>query len=110
MHERYKTPVYITETGLSNVESIHLDAKVHDPQRIHLTARYLQPRRRAAAGPDIRRYFHWSLMDNFEWSQGYKERFVLVYVDYATQRRILKDSAHWYRKVIETNGAALAAR
>jgi len=46
-------------------------------------------------------------MDNFEWSQGYKERFGLVYIDYSTQRRILKDSAHWYRKVIESNGASL---
>lgn len=108
MHERYKTPIYITENGLSNVDWVALDGKVHDPQRIDFTHRYLLALRRACSdGVDVRGYFHWSLMDNFEWSQGYKERFGLVYVDYPTQRRMLKDSAHWYRGVIESNGKIL---
>jgi beta-glucosidase len=106
--ERYKLPIIITENGMSGTDWVHLDGKVHDPQRIDLTTRYLRELRRAAAdGVDVRGYFHWSFMDNFEWSEGYKERFGLVYVDYQTQARIPKDSAAWYRGVIETNGASL---
>jgi beta-glucosidase len=110
MHERYGLPIYITENGLSNVDWVSLDGKVHDPQRIDFTQRYLRALRRASDdGVDIRGYFHWSLMDNFEWAAGYKERFGLVYVDFETQERILKDSAHWYRRVIGSNGATLDA-
>ncbi len=54
-----------------------------------------------------RLYFQWSLMDNFEWARGYSERFGLVYVDYPTQKRILKDSAYWYQKIIKENGSTL---
>jgi len=110
MHERYGVPVYITENGLSNVDWISLDGAVRDPQRIDFTRRYLIALRDAIrAGADVRGYFHWSVMDNFEWAAGYRERFGLVYVDYPSQRRVLKDSAHWYNRVIETNGAALDA-
>ena len=56
---------------------------------------------------DIRGYFQWSLMDNFEWAKGYSDRFGLVYVDYRNQQRIMKDSAFWYKHVIEINGAGL---
>jgi beta-glucosidase len=108
MHERYQLPIYITENGLSNVDWVSLDGKVHDPQRTDFTHRYLLALRRAARdGADIRGYFHWSLMDNFEWAAGYKERFGLIHVDFETQQRTLKDSAHWYRSVIESNGANL---
>jgi len=108
MHERYNVPIYITENGLSNIDWVHLDGKVHDPQRIDFTTRYLRALRRAASdGVDIRGYFHWSLMDNFEWAAGYKERFGLIHVDFETQERVLKDSAHWYRGVIESNGEGL---
>ena len=55
----------------------------------------------------IRGYFQWSLMDNFEWAKGYSDRFGLVYVDYRNQQRIMKDSAFWYKHVIETNGVRL---
>ena len=65
------------------------------------------PRDAIRDGADVRGYFHWAIMDSFEWAEGYKERFGLVYVDYATQRRIPKDSARWYRGVIRSNGAAL---
>lgn len=108
MYERYKLPIVITENGLSSMDWPALDGKVHDVQRIDFTTRYLRELRRACEdGVDVRGYFHWSLMDNFEWAVGYRERFGLIYVDYATQERIVKDSAYWYRGVIESNGAAL---
>jgi beta-glucosidase len=107
-YERYKLPVYITENGMSGIDWVSMDGKVHDPQRIDFTRRYLLELRNAIrAGSDIRGYFHWSILDNFEWSQGYKERFGLVHVDYTTQKRTPKDSAHWYSKVIASNGAHL---
>jgi beta-glucosidase len=56
---------------------------------------------------DVRGYFHWSILDNFEWAEGYSKRFGLVHVDYATQQRTPKDSAHWYAKVVRTNGEEL---
>ncbi|MBX3381636.1 MAG: beta-glucosidase [Phycisphaeraceae bacterium] len=106
--ERYKLPVYITENGMSGIDWVSLDGKVHDPQRIDFTRRYLLELRNAIrAGADIRGYFHWSILDNFEWSQGYKERFGLVHVDYTTQKRTPKDSAYWYAKVIASNGGHL---
>lgn len=108
IHERYKVPVYITENGLSNVDWVALDGRVHDPQRIDYTTRYLRELRKAIDdGADIKGYFHWSLLDNFEWAEGYKERFGLIHVDYATGKRTPKDSAAWYRSVIESNGATL---
>jgi len=55
----------------------------------------------------VKGYFHWSLLDNFEWAEGYKQRFGLVHVDYETQRRTPKDSYHWYREVIRRRGAVL---
>lgn len=108
MHERYKLPIVITENGMSNIEWISLDGKVHDPQRIDFTHRHLKGLQRAAEdGIDIAGYFHWSIMDNFEWGDGYRERFGLIFIDYPTQKRIPKDSAYWYKDVIATNGANL---
>ena len=108
IYERYKVPVYITENGISNTDWVMLDGRVHDPQRIDYTNRYLLELERAIGdGVDIRGYFHWSLLDNFEWCEGYKERFGLVHVDFATGKRTLKDSAHWYRGIIESNGRGL---
>lgn len=106
--ERYKLPIIVTENGLANPDWVALDGKVHDPQRVDFTARYLTSLRRAADdGVEVRGYFHWSIMDNFEWAFGMRHRFGLVYVDYATQKRTLKDSAYWYRDVIASNGAWL---
>jgi len=106
--ERYKLPIVVTENGMSNVDWVALDGKVHDPQRIDFTRRYLLQLEKALAdGIDVRGYFYWSIMDNFEWAEGFKERFGLIYVDYPTQKRILKDSAYWYQQVIATNGASL---
>ncbi|MDX2114479.1 MAG: GH1 family beta-glucosidase [Planctomycetota bacterium] len=107
--ERYRIPVCVTENGLSAMDWVSMDGKVHDPQRIDFTRRYLLALRQAMNdGADIRAYFHWSIMDNFEWLEGYKQRFGLIHVDYTTQQRTLKDSAHWYASVIRSHGAALA--
>ncbi len=106
--ERYKLPIIITENGMSNVDWVSLDGKVHDPQRIDYLHRYLLELKKVCKhGVKVLGYFHWSIMDNFEWREGYRERFGLIYVDYPTQRRILKDSAYWYKKVIASNGAIL---
>ncbi len=108
LQERYQKPIYITENGLSCQDSISLDGKVHDPARIDFLARYLRELKRAVEdGVDIRGYFQWSLMDNFEWACGYSERFGLIFVDYQTQKRIWKDSAYWYRDLIRENGDGL---
>jgi len=109
-HERYKLPIIITENGLANLDWVHLDGKVHDPQRIDYTARHLQHLRRAIRdGVPVTGYFHWSLMDNFEWAEGYDQRFGLIYVDFQTQQRIPKESAKWYAEVIGTNGRNLGS-
>lgn len=108
LQERYNLPIYITENGMSNIEWKSIDGKVHDPQRIDFLNRYLLELKRAVdEGVDIRGYFCWSLMDNFEWNHGFNQRFGLVYVDYVTQERTWKDSAYWYKKLIETNGEML---
>lgn len=108
LSERYKSPIIITENGLSNKDWVSLDGKVHDPQRIDFTHRYLREYKKAAAdGIDIAGYFHWSVMDNFEWAFGYKERFGLVHIDFKTQKRTIKDSGYWYKTVIESNGENL---
>ncbi|MFN9993967.1 MAG: family 1 glycosylhydrolase, partial [Phycisphaerales bacterium] len=85
------------------------DGRVLDTGRIDYTRRYLRSLHAAIqAGADIRGYFHWSILDNFEWAEGYKERFGMVYVDFATQKRTPKLSAHWYSNVIATNGLSLS--
>ena len=107
-YERYKKPIYITENGMAGTDWVSLDGKVHDGPRIDFTHRYLKELQRAATdGVDVAGYFAWSLMDNFEWAKGYSERFGLIYVDYNTQKRTIKDSGYWYKEVIETNGENL---
>lgn len=106
MSERYKVPVMITENGMSNTEWISLDGKVHDPQRIDFLHRHFKGLQKAVEeGIAVAGYFHWSFMDNFEWQEGFRERFGLVFVDYPTQKRVIKDSGYWYRDVIASNGA-----
>jgi beta-glucosidase len=108
LYERYHLPVYIFENGMSGIDWVSTDGKVHDPQRIDYTRRYLQALLHAASdGIPIRGYFHWSLMDNFEWAEGYKERFGLVHVDFNSLARTPKDSAFWYQQIIATNGESL---
>ena len=107
LYERYRKPMYITENGIACNDVVSLDGKVHDPQRIDFLARYLHELKRAADEIDVRGYFQWSLLDNFEWEKGYAGRFGLVYTEFLSQKRILKDSAYWYRDVIQTNGNKL---
>jgi beta-glucosidase len=107
-YERYQKPIVVTENGLSCRDWISLDGKCHDPQRIDFIRRYLLELEKAiAAGVDIEGYFHWSFIDNFEWAQGYRQRFGLIHCDYPTGTRTPKDSAAFYAEVIRTHGAAL---
>ena len=107
-YERYKLPVVITENGMSNIDWVSLDGKVHDPQRIDFLGRYLLELDKAIIeGTEVSGYFVWSIIDNFEWAESYNQRFGLVYVDYLTGKRILKDSAYWYADIIKTNGNLL---
>lgn len=106
LYERYKTPIYITENGKSCLDTIAEDGQIHDTERIDYINGYLKGLKKSILeGTDVRGYFHWSLMDNFEWAYGYKERFGLIYVDYQTQKRILKNSAYRYKEIIKTNGS-----
>ncbi|HEX2838709.1 MAG TPA: GH1 family beta-glucosidase [Phycisphaerales bacterium] len=106
--ERYRLPVVITENGMSNLDWPDANGQVLDPQRIDYTRRYLLALHQAIAdGADVRGYFHWSVFDNFEWAEGYKERFGLVHVDFTTQKRTPKLSAGWYQNVIASNGRSL---
>ncbi|MBO5237162.1 MAG: beta-glucosidase [Lachnospiraceae bacterium] len=105
LYERYKTPIMITENGMCCHDTVSLDGKVHDPNRIDFINRYLLKLRKAVDdGVDVRGYFVWSLLDNMEWIRGYDPRFGLIYVDYNTFERIPKDSFYWYKQVIESNG------
>ena len=108
LHERYSLPLYITESGCASMDWVHQDGHVHDAPRIDYTARHLTALRAAIRdGADVRGYFHWSILDNFEWAEGFRMRFGLIYVDYETMERIPKDSYMWYQQVILSNGACL---
>jgi len=108
--ERYGKPIYITENGMANLDWVSMDGKVHDPQRIDYIARHLLALHRAyEEGVPVGGYFHWSMTDNFEWAEGYRLRFGLIHIDYQSQRRMVKDSAHWYKSVIESNGGTLVS-
>ncbi len=110
-HERSGLPVLVTENGIATSDWISLDGRVHDPNRVDYLHRALLELARARRdGVPVEGYYHWSLLDNFEWAEGYKQRFGLVYVDYLTQRRIPKDSFRFYRKVIASRGGALLGR
>ncbi|WP_058485561.1 GH1 family beta-glucosidase [Defluviitalea phaphyphila] len=103
-YERYKKPIYITENGLSNKDWVALDGKIYDQARIDFLQRYLLELKKAYdEGIPVEGYFHWSFLDNFEWAEGYKERFGLVYVDFETGERIPKESYYWYKKVCKEN-------
>lgn len=104
-YEKYKLPILITENGMTNVDFIMTDEKIHDVQRIEYIKMYLKELKRAAdEGIPVIGYQYWSIMDNFEWAEGFDKRFGLIYVDYRTQDRIMKDSAYWYSELIQSNG------
>ncbi len=109
LYERYEHPMYITENGMSCHDVVSLDGRVHDPNRIYFLDMYLSALQKACDdGADVRGYFLWTFLDNFEWDKGYTERFGIVHVDFETQKRTVKDSAFWYQKIMETNGKELS--
>jgi len=96
----YKLPIEITENGCSYLDAPGPDGRVKDVKRIAYYKSHLEALLRAIRdGAPVRSYHAWSLLDNFEWGAGYGERFGLTYVDYATQKRTIKDSGHWYGRV-----------
>jgi beta-glucosidase len=108
VYERYNKPIIITENGLASMDWVAVDGAVHDANRIDFLTRYLREFHRAGEdGVDIAGYLQWSIMDNYEWAEGYRKRFGLIHVDFETLERTLKDSAYWYGDVIKTNGEHL---
>jgi beta-glucosidase len=98
-------PLVITENGAAYADEPDPAGEVHDPERVRYLHEHLTAAHEALRdGVDLRGYFAWSLLDNFEWAYGYSKRFGIVHVDYTTQRRTLKDSAYWYRDVITGGG------
>lgn len=102
-------PVYITESGASFDDYVDPEGGVDDTERVAYLAGYFAAAAHAIAdGVDLRGYFVWSLLDNFEWAEGYAKRFGIVYVDYRTQERIPKLSAHWYRDLVSQHARTTA--
>jgi beta-glucosidase len=91
----------VTENGAAFADEVAADGSVRDPRRVAYLRDHVDAVHSAIeADVDVRGYFVWSLLDNFEWSYGYDRRFGIIHVDYATQRRTWKDSAHWYRRLV----------
>jgi beta-glucosidase len=109
-YERYGLPIYVLENGAGAVEKPDAAGEINDQERIDYLAQYIAALRDAVVlGADVRGYFVWSLLDNFEWGAGYANRFGLVYVDYPTQRRIPKASARWYAALIRSEAAEVVS-
>ena len=97
-------PIYITENGASFPDVVTADGKIHDERRTdYLRQHFTQVRLAMQDGVDVRGYFVWSLLDNFEWGHGNTKRFGLIRTDYDTLKRTVKDSGEWYQQVISTN-------
>jgi beta-glucosidase len=109
VHKDYpEIPLVITENGCAYPDVVAIDGGVHDPDRIDYVARHLAAVHDAiVAGADVRGYYLWSLMDNFEWAWGYSKRFGMIHVDYDTLVRTPKDSALWFRDVIAANAVEI---
>jgi beta-glucosidase len=106
----YNRPVIeITESGCSYNDAPDASGAVHDSRRIDYHRQYLTALAQSIAeGADVRGYHVWSLLDNFEWADGFSQRFGLTYIDFKTQQRIIKDSARWYAKIAADNRVAHA--
>src|SRR5215213_6934416 len=106
LHNEYtQVPIYLTENGRAVFDYVDPEGKVEDEERVsYLDAHFRAAHDAMQQGVDLRGYMVWSLLDNFEWAEGYSKRFGIVFVEYGTQRRIPKTSARWYRDVIERNG------
>jgi beta-glucosidase len=95
-------PIYVTESGCAYPDVVGPDGRCHDPDRVSYLDSHIRAVRAAIAdGVDVRGYFVWSLLDNFEWAEGFTQRFGLVHVDFATQTRTPKTSYAWYRDMIK---------
>lgn len=105
VHKRYALPaLYVTENGAAFDDVLESDDRVHDARRTAYLREHFRAAQRAIAdGVPLKGYFVWSLLDNFEWAYGYGKRFGLIYVDYPTGRRVVKDSARFYQSVIRAN-------
>jgi beta-glucosidase len=105
LHRDYpEVPLFVHENGAAFDDTVSADGSVHDPDRRGYIARHIDVVRAAVhEGVDVRGYFAWSLLDNYEWAEGYRMRFGIVHVDFATQRRTLKSSARWYSKLIRAH-------
>lgn len=107
-YERYKKPILITENGMAGCDWIDRNGKVPDYNRIDYISRYVKCLMDAVdEGIPVMGYIYWSIMDNYEWAYGYDKRFGLIYVDYNTQKRVIKESGYWYKKLIDSNGDIL---
>jgi beta-glucosidase len=106
VHREYRPNfIYVTENGTSLPDAPAADGVIRDPVRVRYIARHAAAVRQAISdGADIRGYFLWSFMDNFEWGFGFTKRFGMTWVDYETQNRVLKDSGRWYAKTARENG------
>jgi beta-glucosidase len=105
LHREYPDqPLMVTENGAAFDDVVSPDGAVHDERRVDYLRRHVDAVGAAVdQGADVRGYFVWSLLDNFEWGYGYDRRFGVIRVDYDTQKRIWKDSAHWFQRLVVTN-------
>jgi beta-glucosidase len=105
IHFEYRPPkIYVTESGCSFLDGPGDDGRVNDQRRIdYLRDHFAAAHRAINNGVPLAGYFVWTLIDNFEWAEGYRQRFGLVWIDFNTQARIPKDSAWWFKKVIANN-------
>jgi beta-glucosidase len=105
VHQDYgPAEIHVTENGAAYDDHAPVDGRVRDPKRIAYYHQHLAACLAAIdAGVPLKGYFAWSLLDNFEWAEGYAKRFGIVHVDYATQKRTPKDSARWYSQVVQAN-------
>jgi beta-glucosidase len=100
-----RPPIEITENGCSYADGPDANGVIHDAKRIEFYRGYLEAVARAIEdGADVRGYHAWTLLDNFEWSEGYRQRFGLTWVDFPDTERTLKESGHWYGRVASENG------
>jgi beta-glucosidase len=107
LHKDYRKTIYITENGCA-FNDIPENGKIKDEKRINYLREHIKMAYYAIRdGVDLKGYFIWTLMDNFEWAFGFSKRFGIVYTDYSNQKRILKDSAYFYKDVISNNGLIL---
>ena len=101
LHRDYPVPLFVCENGAAYDDALH-EGRVDDAERVHYLQRHVGAVADAVAqGAAVRGYFVWSLLDNFEWASGYAKRFGIVHVDYDSQRRTPKASAHWYRDFVQ---------